>query len=115
MRTNITVPGLTHLMRRGDFVNWQYGVEPMENLSMLQVDVPAQVAPDAVTHVREFDHSGLRVECEDTVIRVHGLAVSLQVLELALQTAEELQVRQKCSIHVNVRISPLQNLNRLGA
>ncbi|MCX7423949.1 MAG: hypothetical protein NT013_31080 [Planctomycetia bacterium] len=115
MRTNITVPGLTHVMRRGDFVNWQYGVESMENLSMFQVDVPAQVAPDVVTHVREFDHSGLRVECEDTVIRVHGLAVSLQALELALQTAEELQVMQKCSIHVDVRISPLQNLNRLRA
>ncbi len=115
MRTNIALPGLTHLMRRGDFVNWQYGVESMEHLSMFQVDVPAQVAPDVVTHVREFDHSGLRVECEDTLIRVHGLAVSLQVLESALQTAEELQVKQKCLIHVDVRICPLQDLNRQGA
>ena len=113
MKTNIALPGLTHLMRKGDFVNWRGEVESTERLSEFQVPVPAQVAPDAVTHVREFDHSGLRVECHDTVIRVHGIARSLQVLELALQTAEELQTRRQRLVHVDVRISPLQNLNRL--
>ncbi len=113
MRTNIAPPGLTHLMRKGDFVNCRGEVESTERLSEFQVCEPAPVIPDAATHVREFDHSGLRVECDDTVIRVHGLAVSLQVLELALQTAEELQTRRQLLVHVDVRISPLQNLNRL--
>lgn len=100
-------------MRKGDFVNWRDEVESTERLSEFQLCEPAPVVPDVVTHVREFDHSGLRVESDDEAIRVHGLAVSLQVLELALQTAEELQTRRQRLVHVDVRISPLRNLNRL--
>ena len=100
-------------MRKGDFVNWRHEVESTERLLEFQVSVPAQAAPDVVTHVWEFDHSGLRVESDDEAIRVHGLAVSLQVLEFALQTAEELQMRRQRLVHVDVKISPLQNLNRL--
>ena len=112
MKRNIAGPGRTHLMRRGDFVNWRDEVESSERLSEFLVRLPAKEIPEVVTHVRNFDHSGLRVECDDTEIRVHGLAGSFQILELALQAAERLQTSRQRLVHVDVRISQPHDVSR---
>lgn len=114
MKHNIAASGRTHLMRKGDFVNWRDEVESSERLSEFLVRLPAIEIPEVVTPIRNFDHSGLRVECDDTEIRVHGLAGSFRILELALQAAEGLKTPRQRLVHVEVRISPLQHLNRLG-
>ena len=105
MKRNIAGPGRTHRMRRCDFVNWRDEVESLEQQWEILVRGPAEEIPEVVTHVRNFDHSGLRVECDDPEIRVHGLAGSFRILELALQAAEGLQISRQRWVHVDVRIS----------
>ncbi len=111
MRLNRSFTGILHRMRKGDFVKWCDEVESKHQLSEFRVLDAGPLIREAVTPVREVDHSGLRVESVAEAIRVHGLAGSLRSLELALRTAEELQTRQQGSVHVDVRIRPLQNLN----
>ena len=112
MKRDIAGPGRTHLLRRGDFVNWRDEVESSDRLSEFLVRLPAKETPEVVTYVRNFDHSGLRVECDDTEIRVHGLAGSFRILELALQAAEGLQTPRQRLVHVDVRISRPRDVRR---
>lgn len=113
MRHNLAYPGSICLMRKGDFVSWAAELESTEQSSEFSAGKPAQEPPAVVTHARPFDHSGLRVECDDREIRVHGLAPSLRVLEFALQEAEQLQTQRQLLVHVDVRISPSHDLHQL--
>ena len=115
MRHNLAYPGSTCLMRKGDFVSWAAELESTEKRSEFSEIQPEQESPTVVAQARHFDHSGLRVECDDCEIRVHGLAQSLHVLEFALQTAEQLQTQRQLMVHVDVRISPSRDLHQLGA
>ncbi len=113
MKDNTAYPGLIQRMRKGDFGSWALNWNRMEQWSEFSVCQPAQELPAVVTHARHFDHSGLRVECDDCEIRVHGLAQSLHVLEFALQTAEQLQTQLQLLVHVDVRIRPSHDHHQL--
>lgn len=74
MRHNHSYPGLTRLMRKGDFVSCESEWEPAGQLSELSVCNSTRKSLSVVKHVRNFDHSGLRVERKEFEFRVHGLA-----------------------------------------
>lgn len=68
MKDNISYPGLIHLMRKGDFGSWSGELQTTERLSEFEFRRPAREdeAQDVSTQARQFDHSGLRVECDET-------------------------------------------------
>ena len=68
MKDNIAYPGLIHLMRKGDFGSWSGELQAAERLSEFEVRRPAREdeAQEVSRDARHFDHSGLRVECDET-------------------------------------------------
>ena len=102
-------------MRKGDFVSWETELEQARQQSEFSVCKSAQKSLSEVTHVRNFDQSGLRVECEESEIRVHGIAQSMQVLGFALKSAEELQIRKNYGVHVDVRVTEPRDCHLRGA
>ena len=77
MRDNSAYPGLIQLMRTGDFGSWSGELQTAERLSEFEFRRPAREdkTQEVSTHARHFDHSGLRVACDETpsVAEVTGL------------------------------------------
>lgn len=68
MKDNIAYPGLIQLMRKGDFGSWSGDLQTAERLSEFEFRRPAREdeTQKVSGHDRHFDHSGLRVACDET-------------------------------------------------